>query len=84
MTFANDCANYCFFSRKTDAQRKKNCVFRKKCAKVLRMETLSLHELHEQTHLLKYLQSPHNSPSIQASLSVLRAMNEPKTIGSLP
>ena len=27
MTFANDCANVCFFSRKTDAQRKKKFAF---------------------------------------------------------
>ena len=37
MTFANDCANCCFFR----AKKEKFCVsFRKDCAKVLRMETL--------------------------------------------
>ena len=36
MTFANDCANCCFF-----ATKEKFCVsFRKNCAIVLRMETL--------------------------------------------
>ena len=28
MTFENDCANCCFYARKTDAKRKKNFAFR--------------------------------------------------------
>ena len=44
MTFANDCANYCFFfAQNWCAKKEKFCVsFRKNCAKVLRMETLLL------------------------------------------
>ena len=42
MTFANDCANCCFFVQNWCAKKEKFCVsFRKNCAKVLRMETLS-------------------------------------------
>ena len=41
MTFANDCANCCFFAQNWCAKKEKFCVsFRKNCAKVLRMETL--------------------------------------------
>ena len=41
MTFANYCANCCFFAQNWCAKKEKNCVsFRKNCAKVLRMETL--------------------------------------------
>ena len=43
MTFANDCANCCFFVQNWCAKKEKFCVsFRKNCAKVLRMETLRL------------------------------------------
>ena len=41
MTFANYCANCCFFAQNWCAKKEKNCVsFRKNCAKVLRMEPL--------------------------------------------
>ena len=41
MTFANDCANCCFFAQNWCAKKEKFFVsFRKNCAKVLRMETL--------------------------------------------
>ena len=41
MTFANNCANCCFFAQNWCATKEKFCVpFRKNCAKVLRMETL--------------------------------------------
>ena len=41
MTFANDCANCCFFAQNWRAKKEKYCVsFRKNCAKVLRMGTL--------------------------------------------
>ena len=41
MTFANDCANCCFFAQNWCSKKEKFCVsFRKNCAKVLRMETL--------------------------------------------
>ena len=42
MTFANDCANCCFFAQNWYAKKETFCVsFRKNCAKVLQMETLS-------------------------------------------
>ena len=41
LTFANDCANCCFFAQNWRAKKEKFCVsFRKNFAKVLRMETL--------------------------------------------
>ena len=41
MTFANYCANCCFFAQNWCAKKEKFCIsFRKNCAKVLRMETL--------------------------------------------
>ena len=41
MTFANDCANCCFFAQNWCLKKEKFCVsFRKNCATVLRMETL--------------------------------------------
>ena len=41
ITFPNDCTNCCFFSRKTDAQRKILRFVQQKLCKVLRMETLA-------------------------------------------
>ena len=41
MTFANDCANCCFFAQNWCAKKENFCVsFRKNCAKVFWMETL--------------------------------------------
>ena len=46
MTFANDCANCCFFAQNWCANKGKFCVsFRKNCAKVLRMETLNCEQI---------------------------------------
>ena len=43
MSFANDCANCCFFRAKLMRKERKFYVsFRKNCAKVLRMETLTM------------------------------------------
>ena len=43
MTFANDCANCCFFAQNWCTKKEKFCIsFRKNCAIVLRMVTLCM------------------------------------------
>ena len=58
MTFANDCANCCFFTQNWYAKKEKFCVaFRKNCAKVLRMKTLWITVLSIALHFMHLLNS---------------------------